>query len=246
MEIDGCDLPVTIVRNARAKRIGLRFDPVGPHIRLTLPAGTSEAVGRRFLRSQESWVRRNLARALDPIPFEPGATIPVRDEPLRLRVDPKAVDPLECRPGEILVARSGGCAALVETWLRREARRDLRAAVARHASVLGVEPKHIAVKEVRSRWGSASARGGINFSWRLIMAPSFVLDYVAAHEVSHLREMNHSPRFWKICRSLCPATGQAEQWLKRHGRTLMRYGGTSDRPAAVPAPHVAEGGMLDL
>jgi predicted metal-dependent hydrolase len=80
------------------------------------------------------------------------------------------------------------------------------------------------VRDTKSRWGSCSARGNLNFSWRLILAPAFVLEYLAAHEVAHLKEMNHSPRFWRLVHGVCPKTIEAERWLKRHGTELHRFG----------------------
>jgi predicted metal-dependent hydrolase len=112
----------------------------------------------------------------------------------------------------------------VRDFLEREAKRDLQAAVARHTAALGIPARRITVRDTRSRWGSCSAKGYLNFSWRLILAPPFVLDYLAAHEVAHLKEMNHSPRFWREVHALCPRTEEAERWLKRHGTDLHRYG----------------------
>ena len=80
------------------------------------------------------------------------------------------------------------------------------------------------MRDTKSRWGSCSASGCLNFSWRLILAPPFVLDYLAAHEVAHLKEMNHSRRYWATLRKLCPHTDEAERWLKRHGTELHKYG----------------------
>ena len=82
----------------------------------------------------------------------------------------------------------------------------------------------IAIRDTKSRWGSCSSTGTLSFSWRLIMAPPLVLDYLAAHEVAHLKELNHSNRFWTLLHELCPATDEAERWLKRHGAELHRYG----------------------
>jgi hypothetical protein len=112
----------------------------------------------------------------------------------------------------------------VADFLKREAHRDIEAAVARHARSIGVKPKRIAVRDTVSRWGSCSATGGLSFSWRLILAPPFVLDYLAAHEVAHLVHLNHSPKFWSLLRRACPETNRAEAWLKAHGANLHRYG----------------------
>ena len=88
---------------------------------------------------------------------------------------------------------------------------------------LGVKPARITVRDTASRWGSCSAARSLSFSWRLILAPDFVLDYVVAHEVAHLREMNHGPRFWAHVRSLVPDIETPQDWLKVHGRGLQRY-----------------------
>jgi predicted metal-dependent hydrolase len=112
----------------------------------------------------------------------------------------------------------------VREFLQREARRDLGEAVARHTANLGIPARRITIRDTRTRWGSCSSRGFLNFSWRLVLAPPHVLDYLAAHEVGHLKEMNHSNRFWRIVRDLCPRTDEAEAWLKRHGTELHRYG----------------------
>src|SRR6185312_3474780 len=109
-------------------------------------------------------------------------------------------------------------------WLFHEARRDLEKSVARHAGLLSLKSKHIAIRDQTSRWGSCSTTGALSFSWRLILAPSFVLDYVAAHEVAHLAEMNHGPKFWTLVKKICPDFEVAKQWLQVRGPDLHRYG----------------------
>ena len=112
----------------------------------------------------------------------------------------------------------------VADFFKREALKDIEAAVARHARAIGVKPKRIAVRDTVSRWGSCSSSGRLSFSWRLILAPPFVLDYLAAHEVAHMVHMNHSPKFWSLLRRAFPDTNRAEAWLKAHGADLHRYG----------------------
>ncbi len=118
--------------------------------------------------------------------------------------------------------------ALFESRLLRffkdEARRDLIDRVAHHAVTLGVRPVRLQVKELRSRWGSCSADGVLSFSWRLILAPPFVLDYLAAHEVAHLKEMNHSRRFWAHVRRCMPEYDRGRRWLHEHGCALHAVG----------------------
>jgi predicted metal-dependent hydrolase len=109
-------------------------------------------------------------------------------------------------------------------WLCAEAKRDLDQRVAWHAARLRLKPKRIAVRDQSSRWGSCSTTGVLSFSWRLILAPSHILDYVAAHEVAHLKEMNHGPRFWGLVRETMPAMDEAKRWLQIYGMDLHRYG----------------------
>ena len=89
---------------------------------------------------------------------------------------------------------------------------------------IGRPPARISMRDTRSRWGSCSRAGNLNFSWRLVMAPENVLDYVVAHEVAHLRELNHSARFWTLVDTLCPDVKDARWWLRTHGAALHRYG----------------------
>ena len=109
-------------------------------------------------------------------------------------------------------------------FLHRQARRDLEAASKQYADRLDVEIKRISVRDQASRWGSCSTTGVLSFSWRLILAPPFVLHYLAAHEVAHLVEMNHSPRFWRVVARVCPSVERAKKWLDTYGNDLHRYG----------------------
>jgi predicted metal-dependent hydrolase len=112
-------------------------------------------------------------------------------------------------------------------WSRIVTRLMLTASAAaahRYAAVLGVSIKRIAIRDQASRWGSCSSTGALSFSWRLILAPPFVLDYLAAHEVAHLVEMNHSRRFWRLVLQICPDAHRAKTWLDAHGADLHRHG----------------------
>ena len=138
--------------------------------------------------------------------------------------------PLICVSGE-----RPHVARRVTDFLKREARKDLEAAVARHSKQLGVKPRRMVLRDTVSRWGSCSSTGGLNFSWRLILAPPFVLDYLAAHEVAHMVHMNHSPLFWKLARRLHPGTDRAEslaQGPRREPASLRRDVGVSLIPGS--------------
>jgi hypothetical protein len=107
-------------------------------------------------------------------------------------------------------------------WLKSAARNEIAAAAQRYAAAMGVTYRRITIRDQRSRWGSCSAQGDLSFSWRLILTPTYVLDYVAAHEVAHLKHMNHGPRFWRLVLTHCPEASRAKSWLKAHGQSVHR------------------------
>jgi len=216
---------VTVRRNARARRYVLRIDRKGDGAVVTIPRRGSLSAAKTFVAGHAAWIAERLA-ARAGVPEVP-AELAIRGVVHRVvstglprgRVRLLVLDdgPAIEVPGEAPHVRRR-----LADFLKKEARADLAAAVAAHAGTLGVRPTAIRLKDTASRWGSASAKGELAFSWRLIMAPPFVLDYVAAHEVAHLREMNHSDRFWALCERLCPATAAAKAWLKTNGNALHR------------------------
>jgi predicted metal-dependent hydrolase len=221
---------VALRRRPTAKRITLRVSNATGEVVLTIPERTDLATAQRFADSHGDWIATRLARVPERVAFHDGAIVPLRGVPHRvvhwtsIRGTTQATRDLE---GEPIIAVSGDgphVARRIREFLEAEAKRDLSTAVRRHTAALGVTAKRITVRDTKSRWGSCSARGALSFSWRLILAPPFVLDYLAAHEVAHLRELNHSHRFWKLTHQLCPRTDEAELWLKRHGSELHRFG----------------------
>ncbi len=221
---------VALRRRNTARRITLRVSSATGEIVLTLPLRTDLETAKQFVDAHGSWIAARLARVPQRIAFEDGSIIPFRGVPHRIvhwssvrGVTAATQDP----HGAPVIAVSGEAAHVarrVREFLEREARRDLAEAVLRYTAVLGVPARRLTVRDTKSRWGSCSAKGCLSFSWRLILAPPFVLDYLAAHEVAHLKEMNHSHRFWRLVHSLCPRTEEAERWLKRYGTELHRFG----------------------
>jgi predicted metal-dependent hydrolase len=220
---------VDIRRHPRARNYTLRVaGPARPPV-LTMPRRGSLNEARRFLDRHAGWLRRQLDRLPQPSPIADGAVIPLRGVAHTIRhapgrrgtvtVSAGADGPVLLVAGEAVHLRR----RLVD-FLKREARRDLEAAVVRHAASLGVRATAIRLRDQTSRWGSCSANGHLSFSWRLIMAPPHVLDYLAAHEVSHLRELNHSRRFWRLVEMLCPQTEAARAWLNTQGAALHAIG----------------------
>ena len=216
---------VTVRRNARARRYTLRLDRRGDGAVVTIPRRGTIAEAKAFVARHAGWIAERLAARLEMA--EVPIAVPIRgvDHRIESTGSPRGrirLLALEDGPAVEVPGEAPHVRRRLVDHLKKEARADLASAVARHAATLGVRPTAIRLKDTTSRWGSASARGVLAFSWRLIMAPPFVLDYVAAHEVAHLKEMNHSDRFWTICERLCPATEAAKDWLKKNGAGLHR------------------------
>jgi len=220
---------VSLKRSTRSRRFTLRVRSATGDVLLTMPARASLKAAREFAERHSAWISVRLSRLPRPVAFEPFETTPLRGVEHTIVHRPEARGVVWTEKGEKgrLICVSGERPHVrrrVADFLQREARKDIEAAVARHARTIGVKPKHIAVRDTVSRWGSCSSTGRLSFSWRLILAPSYVLDYLAAHEVAHLVHLNHSPRFWSLVRRLCPETERAEAWLKTHGANLYRFG----------------------
>ncbi|ODN72278.1 hypothetical protein A6302_00343 [Methylobrevis pamukkalensis] len=204
---------------------------------VTIPKGGSLKAACAFVGRHADWLAARLDARPQPTAFADGALVPIRGVPHRLaatgtlrglvRIHP-AGEPAEeaddALPRLLVPGAPERFSPRVADFLRKAARADLEAAVARHARALGRTPQKIVVRDTTSRWGSCSSLGVLSFSWRLILAPPLVLDYLAAHEVAHLAEMNHGPRFWAHCTALCPETETARAWLKAHGAGLHAYG----------------------
>ncbi|MBV9637256.1 MAG: M48 family metallopeptidase [Methylobacteriaceae bacterium] len=218
---------VMLKRTARARRFTLRVRAATRDVVLTIPPRGSLSAARDFAERHAGWIGARLQRLPRRVAIEPGATIPLRgiEHLIVHRPGMRGTVWIEGSAGVELHVAGGPehVARRVTDYLKREAKRDLDAAVKRHSAVIGVAARKVTLRDSTSRWGSCSSKGSLNFSWRLIMAPPFVLDYLAAHEVAHLVHMDHSPKFWKLTRRLAPHTDRAEAWLKVHGAKLHRY-----------------------
>jgi predicted metal-dependent hydrolase len=212
-------------RNSRARRVSLRIDPTGGAVVVTLPTRATRKAGMALLMGHAEWVSNRLAALPEAVAFVEGATVPIGGMPHRICHAPAA------RGGAFLLDQelhvTGALEFLsrrVRDFLRQEARRRLGALVAAKAGLIGEMPKRITVKDTTSRWGSCSSDKSLALSWRLVMAPAFVQDYVVAHEVAHLRHMNHGPKFWSLVDELTPHTRAAIPWLRMEGPRLLRIG----------------------
>ena len=224
---------VALKRVRGARRYTLRVRAATRDVVLSMPARGSLESAREFAERHAAWIGARLRRLPSVVPFAAGAIVPLRgvEHVIVLLsqargvvwVEPPATGP-ESRPRLCVAGDASFAARRIADFLKREARRDLDAAVKRHTAALEKPARRVSVRDTTSRWGSCAASGALSFSWRLILAPPFVLDYLAAHEVAHLAHMNHSPAFWALAKKLSPDTDRAEVWLKAHGVSLHRYG----------------------
>ncbi len=213
---------LTLRRSPRARRVSLRVSGLDGRVTLSVPRGMRDADALDFAQSRADWLRTQLARQPECVEVAPGVDLPLEGRLLRIV------------PGEGRAVRIGAdaihvpgsetrIAARLAGWMKARARDRLVAASDRYADRVGRRYSRIALRDTRSRWGSCSSQAALSFSWRLIMAPPDVLDYVAAHEVAHLVEMNHSPAFWAIVADLFPSHEVPRKWLRREGAALHRY-----------------------
>lgn len=227
LEIDGRNVPVAVRRSHRARRLYLRVDPTAPAdlpVELILPRGVGLAEGLRFARDKKGWVARRLAALPAPIPFADGTTIDLQGEALVIRhVGGNAATH---RDGPVLAV--GGAAEhvarRVRDWIKAQARDILTRRSRELAERIGRPVRGVRLGDPRSRWGSCSPDGRLAYSWRLVFAPPFVLEYVVAHEVAHLVHLNHGAKFWRLVATLVDDVDTPRAWLNRHGPRLLRHG----------------------
>jgi predicted metal-dependent hydrolase len=223
---------VALRRATTARRFTLRVRFAARDAVLTMPQRASVRDARAFAERHAAWIAARLNRLPATIPFAHGSIVPLRGVDHALIHLPERRGTVWAEECDSVATPFALCVAgqaehvhrRVQDHFKREARRDLETAVARHTASLGLPPRGVGLRDPVSRWGSCSSTGSLNFSWRLIMAPPFVLDYLAAHEVAHLIHLDHSPRFWALARKLCSDTDRAEAWLSTHGAHLHKYG----------------------
>ncbi len=212
-------------RSRRARRVSLRIDGRAGNVVITLPPRGERRTGLALLMTHAEWVRNRLASLPPASPLVDGDTVPLDgiDRTIRHLPGQRGLTRVD---GAILVVTGAPefLARRVIDFLRAEARRRFVALVAAKSAELGAVPRRISLKDTRSRWGSCARSKALAFNWRLVMAPAFVQDYVAAHEVAHLRHMNHGPQFWELVAALTEHTEAARAWLRTEGERLMRVG----------------------
>lgn len=219
-------VPVEIRPIRGARRMRLRFDDVRGVLKLTCPARTSRRAALEWALDQKDWIQSQLAQALPPEPFIPGALIPVQGRNVRLAWSPAyarsptlADDELRCG------GTDEGFERRIDNFLKRLALETMSSDVAEYAAAAGVEPTGVSVGDAGSRWGSCSSQGRIRLSWRLILAPPSVRRFVVAHEVAHMRHLDHGPEFKALEAALFGrGLAEAKADLRRLGPRLRRIG----------------------
>jgi predicted metal-dependent hydrolase len=230
LRIEGRAVEVTLRLNPRARRLIVKVHPSTGEVTVVAPSQRSLNRALDFARGETPWIARQLARVPQPVHLGPGARIPFRGrECLVLKSEAGRGSVWLDEDGHIRVGgRDEHVPRRLLDFLKREARTILEARAIAFAAILGAKPRRVTVRDTASRWGSCSASRSISFSWRLILAPDFVQDYVVAHEVAHLLEMNHGAHFWRLVRSLVADIDAPQDWLKKNGVALHRY---AARPA---------------
>ncbi len=224
LKLDGQAVEVKMRLNPRARRLIVKVHPSTGEVTVVAPSQRALDRALDFAQGEATWISRQLARVPKPIALVPGMRIPFRGrEHGIVKGDGPAM--LDAQNGVIRVGgRDEHAPRRMLDFLKREARKVLDERTHLFAARIGAKARRIAVRDTSSRWGSCSASKAISYCWRLILAPDFVLDYVVAHEVAHLREMNHGPRFWRLVRELIDDIDTPQIWLKKNGTILHRYG----------------------
>lgn len=220
------ELPLRIVENDRAKRLTLRIEAGGRGLRVTIPTGLQHGEVDLFLDRHRHWLETKLAKLPDRPQVRPDVKLPLRGVPHLIVHEPGkrgtvVRGEVDGKPALIVHGDRKHLSRRLSDFLKREAKHDIEPLVAKHSANVGRPAKSIRFKDTTSRWGSCTSDGALSFSWRIMMAPPTVIDYLVAHEVAHLREMNHGEAFWALCEELCPRTDEARAWLKRNGSALQ-------------------------
>lgn len=229
IEVAGRSLPLKIARNARAKRLTLRILPGARGLKVTVPPHVMQSEIDDFLSRNMGWIQSKLELVPDKPMLRAGVKVPIRgvNHLIVHRKGRGVTHTLMGGDGAAQLIVFGDPKFLtrrVADFLKKEAKREIEALVAHHSAKVGRKAKSIAYRDTTSRWGSCTSDGKLSFSWRIMMAPPAVINYLVAHEVAHLKEMNHSKKFWDLCAELCPDTDRCKKWLKRNGNKLQAIG----------------------
>ena len=227
LELDG--LPLRLSVNRRARRVSIRIDAVRGQAVVVAPSERRLVDAVAFARSRQGWIAERLTARPAGSGYAPGSTVPLEGIDIRLEQTPGGAAARLVDTPDGPAIRSGGqgdaYARRIENLLKRMARERLAHHTGVHARSLGLKEPKVGIGDPRSRWGSCTpGRGSIRYSWRLILAPPEILDYVAAHEVAHLVHADHSPAFWGVVERLIGDHKPYRAWLRANGAGLHAVG----------------------
>jgi predicted metal-dependent hydrolase len=224
VQLEDRRIPVEIKRSSRASRLKLRIDRQSGVI-LVLPLRASNREGVAFLKRELSWVAKKVKNIPETVAFSPGSTIPILGTPHEVVHVPELRGFVWPEDGRIFVTgREEHVPRRIKDWIKKAAKQEITPRVLDYTKKIDVGHVGITIRDQKTRWGSCSSGGRLNFSWRLFLMPEYVLDYVVAHEVAHLRHMNHSSQFWNLVNDINPDVKAAKKWLGQNGANVHRYG----------------------
>ncbi len=225
LALGGKTLPLEVTRRKGAVNMTLRLDPISETVRLVLPYRVALSEGMAFVESRRGWLQQHLDRLPPRIPFAHNQEIPILGVHHRIEHAPEAKRGVWIEGGAVFVSgKPEYLARRLRDFLKERARQEISSAAQDKSRQIAAKLGRITLKDTKGRWGSCTPYGDLAFSWRLVLAPAHVLDYVVAHEVAHLQELNHSARFWRLVARLTEHTAESKSWLRRHGAGLHRYG----------------------
>jgi predicted metal-dependent hydrolase len=227
LQIEGRSLPLVVRENSKARRLTLRLRPeAGGQIILTLPLFYSKKQVLGFIEKSKPWLEKQLAKTTPQLIYNQGMILPILGKEIELRhKSSKNFRSWWAEDYLLIHAPLEDFGSYVEKSLHQVAKQFLTQRSTHYAQKIEKAVNRITLRDTRSRWGSCSAKGNLSYSWRLVFAPENVADYVCAHEVAHLIQMNHSPQFWEIVEGFCPDYRKLRHWLRQNGKSLYQYGG---------------------
>ena len=219
------EIRVWVRRSRKARRLSVSVDARTGRPHLVIPFRVTYAEADQFLQLESKWLLNKLKELPPKIPFENGASVPLLGHKCCIKHLPLLPPEVSHEGHELVVGgKNDEIKHRITEWLKNLARQKLTELASQKIQATEHRSPVVNVRDPTTRWGSCSKNGRLSFSWRLILAPPSVMDYVVAHEVAHLSEFHHGPNFWLLVKKLCPGYRRSKHWLTRHGATLLRYG----------------------
>lgn len=227
--IQGNDFIAEVIRTQRTKSATIKV--VDGIVSIVVPRGLSGERIDQLLKDKKKWIKEKVTHYNASVPvstkqYVSGEVFSYLGRNYRLKVVRGAFSPVKLVHGYLVATLPNGADQplmvrnAIAGWYRYRAEEKLREKVARYSKIVGVEPRSVGIKTFKSRWGSCSSKGDVDINWKIIAAPTRVVDYVVVHELSHLMQHDHSPKFWKLVERVIPNYMNCKEWLKVNGGEL--------------------------